>query len=114
MVNWSDVAWHGLARLRREARDAGLPPALVGLVARVEGHLAGTAAPRRPPGDGVVVCPVFEFGGRRVRTLSTITHFGAALEVGLDEIRIEHVFPGDDEAEAFFRERAGARSSNTS
>jgi hypothetical protein len=35
--------------------------------------------------------------------VSTITQFSAALDVGLDEVRIEHVFPGDHASEQFFR-----------
>jgi transcriptional regulator with XRE-family HTH domain len=102
MVNWSVVAWSGLTRLRRESRALGLPSALTTLTARVEGHLVDVPRPAES-GDDVVVCPVFEFGGVRVRTVSTITQFSAALDVGLDEVRIEHVFPGDHASEQFFR-----------
>lgn len=109
MVNWAEVAWHGLERLRGEARAAGLPSQLTSLVARVEAHLVGVPRPRLDPVSGaIVVCPVFSFGGRRVRTMSTLTHFGGALDVGLDEVRIEHIFAADAESEAFFRERVGS------
>lgn len=106
MVNWPEVAWHGLERLRSEARAAGLPQDLTALVERVEGHLRGVPRPKIDLVSGaIVVCPIFEFGGRRVRTMSTVTTFGGALDVGLDEVRVEHIYPADAEAEAFFRER---------
>jgi hypothetical protein len=35
-----------------------------------------------------------------------VARFETAREVTLDELRVELVFPGDDEAEAFFRHSA--------
>ncbi len=107
MLNWAEVAWRGLDRLRQEARAAGLAPPLVALERRVQAHLDGVPRPAPDPGKGaIVVCPVFRFGDQTVRTVSTITHFGAALDVGLDEIRVEHIFAADAASEAFFRARA--------
>lgn len=106
MVNWGEVAWHGLDRLRDETRAAGMPDALVSLSARVEAHLSGVPRPRPDPMKGsIVVCPVFAFGDRTVRTVSTLTRFAGALDVGLDEVRVEHIFAADADSERFFRER---------
>lgn len=111
MVNWSEVAWHGLARLRRECRAAGMPPTLTTLIQRMELHMTGIVPPPVDPVKGsIVVCPVFDFGGKRVSTVSTITHFGGALDVGLDEVRIEHIFAADAESERFFRESTAKAS----
>jgi len=106
IVNWPEVAWAGLERLRRDANEIGEP--LVDLVARVEAWLTGVPRPRRPGCEGgLAVCPVFRFGGHEVRTVSTITRFESAIDVGLDELRIEHVFPADDGAETLLRSLAG-------
>jgi hypothetical protein len=37
-----------------------------------------------------------------------MTRFGTAREVTLDELRVEMIYPADDTAEAFFRERANS------
>lgn len=88
-------------------RAAGMPPTLTTLVQRIEFHLTGIVSPPVDPVKGaIVVCPMFDFGGRRVRTDSTITHFGGALDVGLGEVRIEHIFAADADSERFFRESA--------
>ncbi len=115
LKNWPVVAWAALDRLRTEARDAGGP--LVPLVALVEGWLVGVPRPRVDTcGQGLAVCPVFAFGGQEVRTLSTLTRFVSALDVGVDELRIEHVFPADDASEAVLRALAagGANPAGTS
>ena len=58
----------------------------------------------RPSMDGArVLCPHFRVGEQLVRTITVVAQFGAARDVTLDELRIELVYPADDEAEAFFR-----------
>jgi len=37
-----------------------------------------------------------------VRTISVIAQFGAPLDVTLDELRIELVYPADEDARRFF------------
>ena len=39
-----------------------------------------------------------------IRTVSVVARLGTAREVTLDELRVELMFPRDDEAEAFFRQ----------
>jgi hypothetical protein len=59
----------------------------------------------------MVVCPHFRIGDQVIKTVAMVARFGTAREVTLDELRVELVFPRDDEAEAFFRlsaEAAGA------
>jgi hypothetical protein len=79
--NWQDVVWAGIASLRREAPTPE-PGAL----------------PELP-----VVCPRLNLGGRIVRTISTVMRFDTAVEVTASELRIELMFPADDESEAYFR-----------
>ena len=45
----------------------------------------------------------FRVGEQLIRTITVVAQFGAARDVTLDELRIELVYPADQEAEAFFR-----------
>ena len=46
------------------------------------------------------------FGGQVIKTVSMEAQFGTAREVTLDELRVELVFPGDEEAADFFKRSA--------
>ncbi len=59
-------------------------------------------------GSSPVICPVFDFGGQAVRTISAVMRFGTAIEVTTSQLRIELMFPADDDAEAWFRTRPPA------
>jgi hypothetical protein len=48
-------------------------------------------------------------GGRVVRTIATVMRFDAAVGVTASELRVEMMFPADEESDAFFRELAAAR-----
>ena len=102
--NFAEVAWAALDLLRREAN--GSPGALRASVARLEAHLAGVPRPRVASADERVICPRFRCGDRVVTTITTIARFGSARDVTLDELRVELVFPADDESRRFFEEAA--------
>jgi hypothetical protein len=105
--NWQDVVWAGIASLRREAVRTS-DPALADLLERAEAHTKGV-----PPSelgalpDLPVICPRLNLGGRIVRTISTVMRFDTAVEVTASELRVELMFPADDESDAYFRESAG-------
>ncbi|HBY48956.1 MAG TPA: hypothetical protein DEH09_06530, partial [Alcanivorax sp.] len=48
-----------------------------------------------------------DIAGRRLRTFSTLACFGTAVDVVVEELRIEHYFPADDATRAFFEEAGG-------
>jgi hypothetical protein len=52
-----------------------------------------------------VICPVFEAGGQIVRTISAVMRFDTAVEVTTSQLRIELMFPADDDADAYFLAR---------
>lgn len=107
IVNWEEVAWAGLERIRGDAAATGHPEKLTVLIAQMERWLEGTLRPAPSNADvGVVACPVFRFGDQLVRTVTTVTTFSAALDVTLQELRIEQIFPLDASSEAFFRQFA--------
>jgi hypothetical protein len=91
--------------IRRDAN--GSPGALRDSVARLERHLADVERPTVGGADERVICPRFRFGDRVVTTITTIARFGSARDVTLDELRVELVFPADDESRRFFEEAAG-------
>lgn len=102
--NWQDVLWAGIAALRRETARSP-DSALHDLLRRAESH-AKTLPPPEPDArpDLPVICPRLNLGGRRIRTISTVMRFDTAIEVTASELRVELMFPADDESEAFFHE----------
>lgn len=72
---------------------------------------AHAAAPRAPLGrDGAprrVACPELCIDGRIVRTVTVAARFEATVDVTLEELRIEMIYPEDDEADRFFQHQAG-------
>lgn len=104
--NWHDVVWAGVAALRRDALRAS-DPALTELLRRAEGHARAIPAPEREARPELpVICPRLNVGGRRVRTISTVMRFDTAIEVTASELRVELMFPADDDSESFFRDLA--------
>lgn len=102
--NFAEVAWASLDLMRREANSS--PNALRDVVSRLERHLVGVARPAEPARDERVICPRFRFGDRVVTTITTIARFGSARDVTLDELRVELVFPADEDSRLFFEQAA--------
>ena len=99
--NWAEVVTAGVDALRRESAQA-LDPAISALLARAERHLAGHDV-IAPSSTFPVVCPRFRIGDRTVRTVSAVMRFDTAVDVTASELRIELMFPADEESEGFFR-----------
>ena len=106
--NFGAVAWAFLRRLRREAADAGSDERLHQILERAEGYMSDVPVPYDDAGDGFVVCPRWRIGDQVITTLTMVARFGNAHEVTLDELRVELVYPGDADAEKFFRQSAQA------
>lgn len=110
IANWSDIAWAGARRLQAEVARRPDDPDLAELAA-----LAADACRGLPERSGAnvarVLCPHFLIGDSVVRTITVVAQFGAARDVTLDELRIELVYPADDEADAFFRSNTAATGS---
>ena len=104
MVNWSEVAWAGLGRLRQQLQRTPFDEELRALVALAETAVAELPGPAAP-GPELVVCPWFRVGDNVIRTIGMVARFDAAADVTLDELRIELTYPQDAAAERFFREQ---------
>ena len=59
---------------------------------------------------GWAVCPWFRFGGQVVRTIAMIARFDHTADVTLDELRVELMYPLDEDAERYFRGQADRRA----
>ena len=105
--NWAEVAWAYADRWRLEASRTGNPE-LVRLAERAEGHLAQVRRPPPAESDGAVLTPRIRVDGQTYRTFSTVLRFDTAREVTLSEIRIELIFPADDETADLFHRIARA------
>ncbi|HET9142304.1 helix-turn-helix transcriptional regulator [Actinophytocola sp.] len=102
VVNWPDIAWAGLDRLRHQRDRAPSDPYLAELVTLAETTLADTPRPQLPAPDPVL-CPWFRIGERIIKTIGIAARFDATTDITLDELRIELTYPLDDTAEHFFR-----------
>jgi hypothetical protein len=102
IVNWPEVAWAGLDRLRQDARRSPFDEELRSLICVAEAALDGVSRP--PPAEGgFMVCPWFRIENTVVRTIAMTARFDRIAEVTLDELRVELMYPMDEDDDRFFR-----------
>ena len=101
--NFSATGWMFLRHIRRQVAESGPDERLQEILERAEAYMKDVPVDIEPPGSEFVVCPHFRIGDQVIKTVSMVARFGTAREVTLDELRVELVFPRDEEAEAFFR-----------
>lgn len=97
VVNWDELVWDGLVRLRRDVAAADDDARLAGLLLRVE-EAVKVLAPRRTggvTGDAPVLLTRIRSGAGELSTLSTLVHFGGARDVTVDGLHLELVYPAD-------------------
>jgi len=104
--NFSAVGWMFLRRMRREVADSGPDERLQELLERAEAYMKDVPAEVENPGADLAICTHLRIGDQVIKTVCMMARFGTAREVTLDELRVELVFPRDEEAEAFFRHSA--------
>lgn len=80
-------------------------PGLVRLLERAQGYAEGLTEPPEPPGS-VALCSTMTVGDKTLRTVATVLRFDKALDVTMSEIRVELVYPADEETDAWFRQQA--------
>lgn len=94
IVNWAEVGYFILTRLRTESAalggDAILDAAIAELAA--DDTLTPPKASPLPP----ALPTIFDLGGQQASLLSTIAQFGSAEDIALADQRIELFFPADE------------------
>jgi transcriptional regulator with XRE-family HTH domain len=106
IADWDRLARVMLTGLQREALARPADNAIPGLVRELCDH-PGVPEHWREPALELPVTPTLEFEVKRdsesARFLTTLTVFNAALDVTLDELRLESFFPSDEATEAMCR-----------
>jgi transcriptional regulator with XRE-family HTH domain len=103
IVNLDEWAWHIIDRVQAESlRNPS------DRLARLAEELTDLAPPRprqlSPQYLGFAVPLHLRTGGRELRLLTTLTHFGTATEVTIAELRLEAFLPADDATSAALTE----------
>lgn len=110
--NWPEVVRAGVASLRREASRT-FDPQLVELLGRAEDHVRRIENTEyHAEADAPTICPRLRIDGHTIRTISTAMRFDTAGDVTASELRIELLFPADEESDAALRDVI-ARSTQT-
>ena len=105
IANWPEVGHHMLQRLRTESAHLGGDAVLDSAVAR----LAADPSLGKPPAPDTMpaLIPIrYMLGGQVFSVFSTIAQFGTAEDIALADLRIELLFPADEETEAAFEAMA--------
>ncbi len=95
------IVFQTLQGLRHEAFHHPHPE-ITALLRQIESYAAEFD---EPPSfsDSPVLCPSIVVNGQKIRTLSTVMRFDKVVNVTMAEMRVELVFPADDESEAILR-----------
>ena len=102
--NFDEYATHLVDRIRRQAEQTA-DPGLAALLEEISGYVRrrpGGASPLLPslPHPDLVLPLVFESPIGELRLFSTISTFGAPLDVTVSELAIEAFYPSDDHTRA--------------
>ena len=103
--NWDEVAGFLLRRLHRD-QQARPDPALAALLDRLAELAPVDELLHQQPGtprDEPMMALEIELAGQRLRSFSTLASFGTALDVVMEELRIEHYVPADEATRRWFR-----------
>jgi len=102
IVNWPEVGRHLLDRAERELTHPTADPRGARLLEEIHGYGDVPSAAGRPPHvrPGDLLLPVhIRRDGIELRLFSTIMTLGTPHDVTLQELRIETLFPSDEESE---------------
>jgi transcriptional regulator with XRE-family HTH domain len=109
ITNLAEWRGHILTRLRNQAARTG-DAYLTGLHEELRGYPGGLPGPRQPADGGTeaIVVPLRIRGdGMELSFVSTTTVFGSPLDVTVDELAIESLYPADKDTAAAMREAVG-------
>jgi transcriptional regulator with XRE-family HTH domain len=104
--NLAQVRAFLLPRLARRVMATG-DPALAALYEELRSYGAPESTDTDP---AEIALPILlRYGGADLAFFSTITTFGAAFDITLDEVAVEAYFPGDDRTDSYLRDLAAVR-----
>ena len=92
ICNWPEVARYFASRLQTESEHYGGDPLLDAYREQLSSD--AVAAPSAP--TTAILPIVYRMGDECLSFFSTIAHFGNAVDIALDSLRIELMFPADD------------------
>ena len=95
IVNLDVWGWHVVGALRREALRSP-DERLEGLLAELEALLPDRPRATTPDFVGLAVPLRLRLGDSELHLLTTLTHFGTAVDVALAELRLEAFLPTDE------------------
>lgn len=103
IANWDSVASHLLRRLRRQVLAYGRQEhaALFEQLLNMQPP-ADWQVPENNQDDGPMLTVDFKLGDVTLSVFSTLSQFGSALDIGVEEILIESYFPADETSRQFF------------
>lgn len=105
IVNWHDVARYLLGRAERELGEYRKDDTAAGLLAELRGYVDASLreAPTALRTTDLLLPLHIRTDDLELRMFSTIMTLGTPQDVTLQELRIETLFPADEESEARFR-----------
>lgn len=103
--NWPVVCRHLLARLRTESADLGGDAVLDAAADKLAREIPANAASEDANLQAVVPTR-YRAGGITLSLFSTIAQFGTAEDIALVDLKIELMFPADDETRRVFMSAA--------
>ncbi len=101
--NWHEAVGLILQRLKVEVFQLGQDEVLSDLIVQLENHIdAHSKQPLQIDFTQAVIPTRFRIGDQIVSVFSTLAQFGTVFDIALADLKIELMFPADDETEAFF------------
>lgn len=102
--NWEEIALLTLTRLRAEIIQHGGDRILEGYAAKTANHPRLANFDQSTVNYSQAVIPIIlNLSGNRLSLFSTIAQFGSVREVSASDIRVEMMFPADNETRDFFK-----------
>jgi len=106
IVNLDEVIAHTIVRLRTESTYLGGDPILDEAISKLETHV--TAAAHEDVGVMPAFIPArYNLNGQEFSFFSTFTQFGSAEDIALSEMKIEMMFPADEQTRALLMAMVG-------
>ena len=102
--NIEEVEYQILSRLRVELAHLGRDAVLSGLIERLSTRVEGYVPPAQSP---VILATRYRMGGVTLSLFSTISQFGGIGEIAYSDIKIEQLFPADEQTRAVLMAMAG-------